>query len=150
MKDENLSIFVDALSNYFATTTEYKADVGTPFLIKNINEYLDDYTGIIGISGNHHGSVFYSTPKPMAVHLLSEMGTMSCVDSTLMDLVGEVCNTIAGNARREFGEEFLLTVPIVMQGKGENIAVSKVASIYVIPIVWRGSKSHLIINLQES
>ena len=150
MKDENLAVFVDALANYFETTTDASANIGTPFLIKNINEYLDDFTGIIGITGNHKGSVFYTTPKRMAIQLISSMGLMTTKDSKLMDLVGEVCNTISGNARREFGEDFMLSVPLVLQGKGSDIAVSNVASIYVIPIVWNDSKSHLIINLEES
>jgi len=150
MKDEKLAVFVDALANYFDTTTDSKANIGTPFLIKNINEYLDDFTGIIGITGNHKGSVFYTTPKRMAIQLISSMGLMTTKDSKLMDLVGEVCNTISGNARREFGEDFMLSVPLVLQGKGSDIAVSNVASVYVIPIVWQDSKSHLIINLTES
>jgi len=31
MKDEKLAVFVDALSNYFETTTDSAANVGTPF-----------------------------------------------------------------------------------------------------------------------
>lgn len=150
MKDEQLAIFVDALANYFTTTTDSPASIGAPFLISDINEYLLDYTGIIAITGNHKGSVFFTTTNSKATHLLSSMGLVSSQDSKLMDLVGEVCNTISGNARKEFGENFMLSVPLVLKGKGSDIAVSSVASIFVIPIVWRDKKSHLIINLTES
>lgn len=149
MNDDKLAVFVDALANYFETTTDTPANVGTPFLINNINDCLDEFTGIIGISGNHKGSVFYSTPKRKAMQLLAEMGLMTSQDSKLMDLVGEVSNTIAGNARREFGENFILSVPLLLHGKGSDIAVSNVTNIYIIPIVWKGTKSHLIINLEE-
>jgi len=73
------------------------------------------------------------------VDALSNMGLITARDSKLMDLVGEVCNTIAGNARREFGENFILSVPLLLHGKGSDIAVSNVTSIYVIPIVWKGT-----------
>ena len=55
MKSENLSVFVDGIANFFDTVTQTNANVGTPFLIQDINEYLHDFTGIIGITGNHKG-----------------------------------------------------------------------------------------------
>lgn len=147
MKNESLTVFVESIANFFKTHTKTEVDIGTPFLIDNINKYLSDYTGIISISGNHKGSVFFTMPSRMAIHLLSEMGLMSTQDEKLMDLVGEVCNTVAGNARREFGDQFILSVPIMFKGETENIKVHDVASIYIIPVVWQGIKSHLIINL---
>ena len=66
-----------------------------------------------------------------------------------MDLVGEISNTISGNARREFGEQFMLSVPIVLKGKSDDIGVMQTANIYMIPIVWRRFKANLIINLGE-
>jgi len=149
MKSENLAVFVEGIANFFQTVTQTSATVGTPFLIQDINEYLHDFTGVIGITGNHKGSVFFSTTRRLAVHLLSDMGVMTTRDDKLMDLVGEVCNTVSGNARREFGEEFMLSTPVMLQGKSESVKVVDIASIYVIPIVWRELNANLIINLNE-
>lgn len=149
MKSENLAVFVDGIANFFKTVTQTSATVGTPFLIQDVNEYLFDFTGVIGISGNHKGSVFFSTTRRLAVHLLSDMGVMTTRDEKLLDLVGEVCNTVSGNARREFGDQFMLSTPVMIQGRGENLKVSDVANIYVIPIVWRDLNANLIINLNE-
>jgi len=149
MNNEKLQIFVDGVTNYFETVSTEPATVGTPFLIKNINEYLSDFTGIIGISGNQKGSVFFTAPRPLLVHLLNDLGILSTRDDKLMDLVGEVSNTISGNARREFGDQFLLSVPVVLKGSGDDIAIAKTVDIYVIPIVWRHLKSNLIINLES-
>ena len=149
MKSENLTVFVDGIANFFKTVTQTSASVGTPFLIQDINEYLHDFTGVIGITGNHKGSVFFSTTRRLAVHLLSDMGVMTTRDEKLLDLVGEVCNTVSGNARREFGQEFMLSTPVMLQGKSENVRVTDIASIYVIPIVWRDLNANLIINLNE-
>jgi chemotaxis protein CheX len=150
MKDGNLEVFIDGLTNYFDKTTGTEAKVSTPFLIQDVNKYLSDYTGIIGISGNYKGSVFFTAPKRMIIKLISEIGLMTTRDDKLMDLVGEVSNTIAGNARSVFGDQFMLTTPIVLQGKSEQLRVSSVASIYVIPVVWKGMNAHLIINLNQA
>lgn len=149
MKEENLEVFIDGLTNYFDKTTSSVAKVSTPFLIKDINQYLSDYTGIIGISGNHKGSVFFTAPRIMIIKLISEIGVLTTREDKLMDLVGEVTNTISGNARRTFGDQFMLTTPIVLQGKSDQLHVSDVTSIYVIPVVWMNMSAHLIINLNQ-
>jgi len=38
---------------------------------------------------------------------------------------------------------------VMIQGRSENVKVYDVASIYVIPIVWRDLNANLIINLNE-
>ncbi|GAA6139108.1 hypothetical protein NBRC116583_28550 [Arenicella sp. 4NH20-0111] len=150
MQSEDLAVFVDGIANYFNSTTEHEASVGTPFLSKEVNSFISDFTGIIGISGNRKGSIFFSAPKYMLVHVLSGMGLISSKDAKLMDLVGEICNTVSGNARREFGEDFNISVPITIQGKPEEMGVSEVANIYVIPIEWQQQRANLIVNLEES
>lgn len=148
MKDDNLEIFVECASEYFTTVTEKSASVSAPFLIKDINKYLSDYTGIIGISGNYKGSVFFSAPKNMLIQVLTAFGVLSVDEAKLMDLVGEVSNTISGNVRKEFGDQFMLSTPIVLKGKSDNVKMTKVEQIYVIPIVWRQYQANLIINVE--
>lgn len=149
MKERSLEVFVEGVAHYFNTLTDTPAQIGTPFLTTDINKHLYDYTGIIGISGNHKGSVFFSASTILLTNLISQIGIITTQEEKLMDLVGEVSNTISGNARREFGDQFLLSVPIVMKGKSDNVKVSAAVSIYVIPIVWRDKKANLVINLNE-
>lgn len=150
MQADDLAVFVDGLSNYFSSTTGIDAAVGTPFLSKDVNSYISDFTGVIGISGNRKGSIFFSAPKRMLMHVLSGMGLISTKDAKLMDLVGEISNTVSGNARASFGQDFNISVPITIQGKPENMQVSDVANIYVIPIEWKQQRANLIVNLLES
>jgi len=150
MQAEDLVVFIDGIANYFESTTGTAASVGTPFLAKDVTEYINDYTGIIGISGNKKGSIFFSAPSRMVSHVLQGMGLIATQEEKLMDLVGEICNTVSGNARREFGENFNITVPITIKGKPENIAVSEIANIYVIPIEWERLRANLIVNLEDS
>ena len=150
MQADDLAVFVDGIANYFSSTTGSDASVGTPFLAKDVNDYINDYTGIIGISGNKKGSIFFSAPSRMVSHVLQSMGLIATQEASLMDLVGEICNTVSGNARREFGQEFNITVPITIKGKPEGIAVSEVANIYVIPIEWDRVRANLIVNIEDS
>ena len=147
MNEKNLEVFIDGLTNYFEKTTSSAGKVGTPFLIQDINNYLSDYTGIIGISGNYKGSVFFTAPELMITKLISEIGVLTTQEEKLMDLVGEISNTISGNARSTFGNQFMLSTPVVLKGKGEQLRVSNVADIYVIPVVWKNMSAQLIINL---
>ena len=39
----------------------------------------------------------------------------------ILDLVGEVANTISGNARKVFGREFLISVPVMIEGAVDKI-----------------------------
>jgi len=149
MNDKQLEVFVDSIVHYFDTITDDEAAVGTPFLVNSINEHISEFTGVIGISGNHKGSVFFTAPKNMLMYILAQLGIRSTVEDNLLDIVGEVTNTFSGNARKTFGEEFMLSVPIVMKGMSDNIRVSKVVEIYVIPIIWRNLKANLIVNLED-
>jgi chemotaxis protein CheX len=149
MNDDNLKMFVEGASHYFETVTQKPAVIGAPFLIKDINKYLSDYTGVIGISGNYKGSVFFTAPHSLLRQLLAAIGILASDESKIMDLVGEVSNTISGNARRTFGDQFMLSTPVVLKGKSESVKVTKVEEVYVIPIVWRQHQASLIINLEE-
>jgi len=85
----------------------------------------------------------------MIVKLISEIGVLTTKEEKLMDLVGEISNTISGNARRTFGDQFMLSTPVVLRGKGEQLHVPDITSIYVIPVVWKNMSAHLIINLNQ-
>lgn len=149
MMNDKLEVFVDCILHYFNTLSKDKASVGTPFLIKDVNKNLSDYTGIISISGSMKGSIFFTATHSMLVYLLQELGSIGTQESKLMDLVGEIGNTISGNTRAEFGEQFLLSVPLVLKGKGDQMMVSNTFEIYAIPIVWRQHSAMLIINIGE-
>ncbi len=149
MDNQELAVFVEAVENYFPTVTGVSANVSSPYLINDINEHLSDYTGIISISGIQKGSVFFTTSVQMAQALMTSMGIREYDDAKQMDIVGEVCNTISGNARKVFGDKFMINVPIILKGKSEHIRISKINDIYLIPVNWRGFVANLIINLNQ-
>ena len=80
-----------------------------------------DVYGIIGISGNNSGIVYFTAPRILLAHMLESIKEPDLSEDNMTDLVGEVANTIAGNARSEFGEQFQISVPIVIRGIHDEI-----------------------------
>ncbi len=148
MSEETLQVFIDGVINYFHHTSEKEVKVGSPYLIENNSPAAFDYTGIIGISGPYRGSVYFTAPKALLTHLLLAIGEKDTSMEYIMDLVGEVANTIAGNARSKFGQDFLISVPVVVEGAPSNIHLPKDLRSYVIPVYWRAYSSAVVICLE--
>jgi chemotaxis protein CheX len=66
----------------------------------------------------------------------------------MRDLVGEVANTISGNARRDFGNEFVISVPSVLAGERSEAPRVPGARAFVIPINWRSHSAKLVVALK--
>ena len=66
----------------------------------------------------------------------------------MCDLVGEVANTISGNARRDFGKDFMISVPTVVAGEPEKIVTPDNIRSFVIPINWRSHSAQLVVCLE--
>jgi chemotaxis protein CheX len=67
---------------------------------------------------------------------------------TMKDLVGEVANTISGNARRDFGRDFVISVPNVVAGEKVEIPMTQGMRPFVIPINWRSHSAKLVVALK--
>src|SRR6185436_20051190 len=141
MSDEEIKVFIDGVVRYFEKVTGEPAKVDPPYL-KGEDSVTLDFTGVIGISGRHRGAVYFTSGAEQLTELLRRFADHE-------DLVGEVANTIAGNARRYFGSEFLISVPIVLFGRPDKISFPRHLKSFVIPITWRRHRSYLIICLER-
>lgn len=148
MNDEKLNVFIDAVVNYFACTADDPVKVGTPYLDDENAPAVFDFTGIIGISGARKGCVYFSAPRALLRHLLLSMGEDDMAQENLLDVVGEVANTLSGNARSHFGSEFMISVPVVVKGSPEGIHVPKAMRSYVIPVYWKAYSAAVVISLE--
>ncbi len=84
----------------------------------------------------------------MLTHLLTCLGETEISSENHCDVVGEVANTISGNARKSFGREFMISVPVVIQGEPERIKLPKDIRSFVIPLTWHHNDAALVINLE--
>lgn len=148
MKESELKAFIKIVTSYFESITGKEAKMGVPF-IKDETTEVADYTGVIGVSGARKGAIYFTAPRK----LLQEFGKFilegeELDDDELYDLVGEMTNTISGNMREYFGTTFLISVPIILKGKLDNIKIKLIPPVFIIPIEWQGSHCHLAVGLE--
>jgi chemotaxis protein CheX len=147
MSDEEIQVFIDGVVRYFERASGEPAKVDPPYL-KGEDSVTLDFTGVIGISGRHRGAVYFTSCAEQLTELLQRFGETVIGFSDHEDVVGEVANTIAGNARQYFGSEFLISVPLVLFGQPDRISFPHHLKSFVIPITWRSYRSYLIICLE--
>lgn len=148
MNETDLKVFIDGVTHYFDQISDTPARVQTPYLKSNSATLAYEYTGIIGISGRKKGCVYFTTPGILLRHLLLSINEEDTSHDNLCDLVGEVANTIAGNARRHFGAEFMISVPVVVDGKPDRIKLPNDYRSFIIPLTWRNHESAVVICLE--
>jgi len=146
--ETEVSVFLDSVLNYFGTTVQQPAVCGTPFLAIDKTPELSDFTGLIKISGKYAGVVAFTAPKSMLCVMLMRMQETDMSHENLCDLVGEIANTLSGNARRDFGHQFNISVPTVSVGRKNTLELPEGARPIVIPIGWRNYSSSLVVYLQ--
>lgn len=149
MSEETLQVFIDGAIRFFEHTNDKEVKVGTPYLVENNSPAAYDLTGIIGISGPYRGCVYFTAPRILLKHLLLSIGETDTRSENLFDLVGEVANTISGNARSTFGHEFMISVPIMLEGAPSHIHLPKNLRSYVIPIYWKAYHAAVVICLES-
>jgi len=148
MGENQIQVFVDGVLHFFKQLGIDKIDVGTPYLMDNQNAVSFDFTGVIGISGPQKGCVYFSSPGILLKHLLMKIGENDTSEYNLLDLVGEVANTISGNARSAFGAEFMISVPLSIKGSPDQMHLPSNTRSYVIPITWKAYSAAVVVCVQ--
>lgn len=147
MDDQDIQVFITGVRRYFESL---KADSGVviePPFIKDQERPLLEYTGIIEISGKAHGAVCFTANALMLRNILAFLNESPISEEILCDLVGEIANTLSGNAREEFGRDFLISVPVVATGNDSRFSFPEDGRNYVIPIIWQSEKAYLLVCL---
>lgn len=148
MTERELRAFIDVVTRYFDDVTSIPAEMGVPF-VKEQAAVLLDLTGLIGISGARRGGIYVTAPRGMLAALAAViLGTDAVEDEDILDMVGELANTIAGNMRATFGSTFMISVPIVVEGKPDDIHLRLKPPVFVIPIRWNGHNCYLSVGLE--
>lgn len=148
LTEQDLTVFIDGTKNYFDTVTNKSVEIETPYLVSTEELVVKDYTGVIGISGERKGFVFLTAPKTMLRYLVLSLGEKEATPDLIRDVIGEVANTISGNARRSFGPGFMISVPLIVQGKPERMGLPKELKGYVIPFRWNTFPFQLVVSLK--
>src|SRR4030095_6775616 len=119
--EREIRTFVYGTTRYFEVAAQQPASVGAPDLVTQGAPETAEYTGIINITGRRNGIVYFTAPRGMLIVMLMKMNESDVSHDNLCDLVGEVANTISGNARRDFGKDFTISAPEVVSGNGKDV-----------------------------
>ncbi len=147
MTKVELETFVEGTTHYFAAAANQPASVGSPYLVQEGRPAVQEFTGMISIAGKRNGVVYFTASRPMLTVMLMRMGETELSEENMRDLVGEVANTISGNARRDFGKDFMISVPTVVAGEPQRVVTPDNLRSFVIPINWRSHSAQLVVCL---
>ena len=70
MDEQELRVFIDIVSQYFERQTGRLPEIGSPYLGEANALPIYDFTGVIGISGERQGCVYFTAPLPLIRSLL--------------------------------------------------------------------------------
>lgn len=147
VSESEIRTFLQGAVHYFEVSARQPVSVGVPYLITTGVPPVHDYTGIIGVSGKRKGAVCFTAPRSMLMVLLMRMQEPDTSDENMRDLVGEVANTISGNARRDFGKDFTISPPSVVEASAGPLDLPREMRPVVIPLNWRSHSARLIVCL---
>lgn len=150
MKETTIKAFVEVVKNYFNQFDEDELVVDTPYLSEDKQPHVYDYTGVIGISGVMRGVVYVTASTQLLQVLLRDMHENDRDESLMVDLVGEIANTVSGNARSEFGPEFHISIPFVFKGTPQSIILPKEGRAFIIPILWQKQVGEIVVCLEAT
>ena len=95
------------------------------FVSKDEFENKWDISGIIGMSGEVQGAVAISVKEITAISITKNLTNIdhTFIDSDVMDVIGEVINIIAGNAKNVFerNSRIKISMPSIIKGKSHAI-----------------------------
>ena len=155
--DEDIvRFFIWAVRNVFQRQSSAEITIDPPYLFDRFEH--DEYTGIIGVSGSQKGAVYFTMARPLLDHIIgSNYGKHlgSDVDEEewevlRTDFAGEMANTVSGNVRNYLGEDFLISVPVVVKAHKTPVVLAEQVTGLVFPIEWEGHACHLIVGLENT
>jgi chemotaxis protein CheX len=147
LHESELKLFVDSVRRYFQVVTRQEPQITSAFLGTG-DVQGHDYNGLVTFSGSYNGSVMVSMPRQLLRELLLLQGETDMSDGNLLDAVGEIANTLGGNARKTLGAGLEISVPLKLQGaSGVRARVRKHP--YVITLRWNHQPALVCVDMEK-
>lgn len=145
----DIEAFSEAISHFFVTMTEERANVRSAYLLERDVEPIvwDDFNGVITVRGGYIGSLAFSAPRALLSHVLLHMGEKNLSDDHRRDIIGEIANTLSGRVRRYFGEGLRISTPQAFSGQPRTLERLAHSTPYVIPLRWKQYEAKLVVHL---
>ena len=145
--EADLRLFVGSIKNYLRVTTRQEPQITSAFLGTGDVQGFE-FNGIVTFSGSYNGQVIVSMPGRLLRELLLLQHETDFSDGNLLDAVGEIANTLAGNARKTLGTGLEISVPIKVQGApGVKSRVRKHP--FVITLRWGHHEAMVCVDMER-
>jgi chemotaxis protein CheX len=148
LSESELKVFIDAVTHYFSHLTSEPAEIRAAYLADTQMPRFT-YTGLITLSGRFRGCVYFSAPRRLVRELLLQLQEPDTCEDNLLDAVGEVANTLSGNARRHFGEALEISVPITILGATEQIRTGVRTRPFAIVLSWQRYEAVVVVDIER-
>ncbi len=149
LSELELKVFIDAVTHYFSHLTQEPAEIRSSYLA-DLELPQFDYTGMITLTGQFSGYVYFSAPRLLVRELLIRLKEPDSCDDNLLDAVGEVANTISGNARKYFGNRLDISVPVMLRSVEGKIKPSIQARPFAILLRWQRYEAVVVVALEPN
>ena len=149
LSEKDIEIFIEAIGGYFKQITHEAASIGVAYLAHNAFP-MNDFTGMIKVSADYAGALYFSAPSAMLRHLLTVMKETDQSEENLLDAVGEIANTISGNARKYFGENMVISTPEKIVNMPPDLDRNSSNYAYVIIIKWKHYSASLVVDITRN
>ena len=146
--------FLESLLNVLSTMAQTEATHSKPS-IKTSSIAKGDVTGIIGLVGNKViGSLSITFTEAAILDITNKMlgESITKIDETVTDLVGEVTNMVTGGAKRllaDMGHDFDMATPTVIAGANHEIHHQCQGRIIQIPFKSKNGAFFVEISFEE-
>jgi len=126
MKADVINPFLTSVANVLSTMAMLEVSPGKPS-IKEGNKSKGDVSGIIGMTTDTiNGSMAITFPADVVFSIVNKMlgETVTEINDTVTDLVGELTNMIVGGAKgllEENGYDIGMATPVVVTGKDHEV-----------------------------
>jgi chemotaxis protein CheX len=148
LKESDLRLFIDSVRRYFEVTSRIAPEITSAFLgVDKVQGH--EFNGVVSFSGPFTGDVTVSLPLSAVRELLLIQHETTLNEANLLDAVGEIANTLAGNARRALGKDLEISVPVTRRGAvHDGPRVRKHP--YVITFRWNTYPGLVCVDLAEA
>ena len=144
---DELKMFVESVREYFRVVTRQEPQITSAFLATGELQG-HDYNGIVSFSGSFNGHVLVSMPGQLLRELLLLQGETDLSQGNLLDAVGEIANTLGGNARKSLGAALQISVPVKLNGSG-GIQARVRKHPYAITLKWNHQPAVVCIDMAK-
>ncbi len=142
--------FVKSAQDVFSTMAATKVTVGKPTIKKDpMPSY--DISGIVGFSGEVVGSIVVSFHEQTSVKLVEAFAgeALEYGSNDFIDALGELCNMVAGAAKKDFGLDASISIPSVITGANHRVARMSDAPCLVIPCTTAAGEFAMEISVKQ-